>query len=60
MCCVGSDEIFSAEKRRILKLNTMKEYLQDRRLQWFGCCGNFPRGLTEKNGMRSSEMIRDK
>ena len=49
MCCVGSDEMFSAEKLKIrLKLNTMKEYLQDRRLQWVGCCGNFPRGLTQK------------
>ena len=57
MCCVGLDEIFSAEKLTILKLSTMKEYLQDRRLQWFGCCGNFPGGLTEKNGVRSSEMI---
>ena len=47
MCCVGSDEMPSAEKLRIrLKLNTMKEYLQDRRLQWVDCCGNFPIGLT--------------
>ena len=52
MCCVGSDEIFSAEKLRILKLSTMKECLQDRRLPWFGSCGNFPGGLTERNGMR--------
>ena len=47
MCCVGPGERFSTEKPRIrLKLNTMKEYLQDRRLQWFDCCGNFRRGLT--------------
>ena len=57
MCCVGPGERFSAEKLRImLKLNTMKEYLQDRRLQWFDCCGNFPRGLTQK---KWNEIIRD-
>ena len=37
MCSVGSvDRISVEELRTRLKLNSMREYLQDRTLQWFG------------------------
>ena len=37
MCNVRLEDRISAEKLRTrLKLNSMREYLHDRRLQWFG------------------------
>ena len=36
ICNVRPEERISAEELRIsMKLNSMREYLQDRRLQWF-------------------------
>ena len=35
ICNVRPEERVSAELRISMKLNSMREYLQDRRLQWF-------------------------
>ena len=44
MCYIKpEDSSFVDELRTMLKLNNLKQYSQDRRLQWFGHLGNWKR-----------------